>query len=157
MQGRLSSASHWYARARCALSCCTLVIATLVVLAGASPTSASGPAALVKDINPGPQGFYDSTSTDPLTNQMIDVGGKLFFVAIDGAHGVEPWVSDGTASGTKLLKDVSADNGYPWYFVNWNSRLFFAVGNGAASGLWKSDGTTGGTVLVKALGAPSTP
>src|SRR5262245_30694506 len=134
MQGLLPLTARWRARTRCVLSCCVLVIAMLGVLAGAAVTHASGPATLVKDIYPGPQGFYDATSIDPLTNQMIDVGGKLFFIAIDGIHGVEPWVSDGTASGTNLLKDVSADNGYPWYFVKWNSTLFFAVGNGEASG-----------------------
>lgn len=35
-----------------------------------------------------------------------EVGGKLYFWASDAASGIEPWVSDGTAPGTKRLQDI---------------------------------------------------
>ena len=35
----------------------------------------------------------------------------LFFVADDGTHGEEPWVSDGTPEGTELLLDIYPDGG----------------------------------------------
>jgi ELWxxDGT repeat protein len=33
-------------------------------------------------------------------------GARMFFWADDGAHGAEPWVSDGTPAGTRMLADV---------------------------------------------------
>jgi len=34
------------------------------------------------------------------------IGGKAVFFATDGVHGIEPWISDGTSTGTFMLKDV---------------------------------------------------
>jgi len=31
---------------------------------------------------------------------------RFVFAAHDGIHGPEPWVSDGTAAGTRLLRDL---------------------------------------------------
>jgi ELWxxDGT repeat protein len=39
-------------------------------------------------------------------SSLLDVGGTLFFVTDDGAHGLEIWRSDGTAGGTSLVRDV---------------------------------------------------
>lgn len=38
---------------------------------------------------------------------MAAVGGRLVFVVDDGDHGEEPWVTDGTTEGTRLLKDCN--------------------------------------------------
>jgi len=40
-----------------------------------------------------------------------DLGSKYLFVADDGSSGLEPWVSDGSAAGTVILKDISAGTG----------------------------------------------
>ncbi len=53
---------------------------------------------LVKDIRSGTPG---SGSGD-----FFVKGGKLYFVADDGVHGKEPWISDGTTTGTRLFMDV---------------------------------------------------
>ncbi len=39
------------------------------------------------------------------------LGSKYLFVANDGSAGAEPWVSDGSAAGTVILKDISAGTG----------------------------------------------
>ena len=45
-------------------------------------------------------------------------GGKLFFADSDDTHGRELWVSDGTAAGTTMVKDIWAgvgDIASEWY------------------------------------------
>jgi ELWxxDGT repeat protein len=109
---------------------------------------------LVKDINPGGgSSIFDIAyySNKSLTN----VNGTLFFTADDGTHGLELWKSDGTATGTVLVKDINPDsNGYlgssPRYLTNVNGTLFFTADDGTHGlELWKSDGTAAGTSLVK--------
>jgi ELWxxDGT repeat protein len=52
----------------------------------------------VADIWPGPE--YS------IPGQFLGAGGTLFFVANDGTHGREPWISDGSAAGTRIIDDV---------------------------------------------------
>ena len=89
---------------------------------------------------------------------VIDLGGTLFFTADDGTHGYELWTSDGTVSGTHLLKDIypqdsihNEGHSYPHNYVNFNGTLFFVAGlndDSPLHGLWKSDGTSEGTVRI---------
>jgi trimeric autotransporter adhesin len=53
---------------------------------------------LIKDINPG------SALATPST--FITLNGTLFFRATDGIHGAELWQTDGTALGTRFVKDI---------------------------------------------------
>ena len=41
------------------------------------------------------------------------MNGTLFFIADDGADGMELWKSDGTAAGTVLVKDISPGSAAP--------------------------------------------
>ncbi|MDA8745011.1 PKD domain-containing protein [Rubripirellula amarantea] len=96
--------------------------------------------------------------SDPLDGNVQAVNGKLFFTHADDVGGVELWVSDGTESGTKLLKDIQ-DNataynyGYgsnPGDFTTAGGLLFFtATQNSTGKELWVSDGTEGGTFMLK--------
>lgn len=71
---------------------------------------------LVKDINdtaagagsePFPLAFM--YQVPPTVNG--ELGSKYLFIANDGSSGLEPWVSDGSATGTVILKDISAGAG----------------------------------------------
>ncbi len=81
---------------------------------------------------------------------------KVIFVANDGIHGEELWVTDGTVEGTNLLKDI-----YPGYqgssaqfFTLFNNKLFFnAYSPETQAELWSTDGTSGGTQMVADLSA----
>jgi ELWxxDGT repeat protein len=70
----------------------------LLVTAWISPPDAHAQVSLVEDINPGAGGTYIFRA-GPL-------GSAIYFSAYDGVHGEELWVSDGTAVGTYLVKDI---------------------------------------------------
>ncbi len=84
--------------------------------------------------------------------------GKIYFTATDGLSDTNLWVSDGTAEGTKPLKEGLSTNSA---FVANGDMAFFAADDGInGEELWKTDFTTEGTVLVKDIypgGDPSQP
>ncbi len=80
------------------------------------------------------------------------------FRAFTSVTGVELFISDGTSTGTTLLKDIRSgtSNSFPSGLVVCGNTLYFAAGdtrNGIE--LWKSDLTTAGTVMVKDIHAGS--
>lgn len=106
---------------------------------------------LVKDIKPGPDNGIGWGC-----GHMRKAGGKIFFRTDDGTHGMEIWVTDGTTSGTHLVKDINPGpaNGVDVYsdnpYVELNGILYFtALSPGYGSELWRSDGTEKGTWVVK--------
>ena len=85
------------------------------------------------------------------------LGSSMIFQADDGVHGLEPWITDGTPGGTRLLRDVCPgrcsgtlardDVG----FVA-NGLVFFSGNDGRrGSELWATDGTSAGTRRVRDL------
>src|SRR5206468_6435869 len=73
--------------------------------------------------------------------------GRIFFGAEDGVHGYELWATDGTAAGTRLVKNIypGLASSSSYGFTGFAGKLFFATNEG----LWKTDGTKPGTMLVK--------
>ncbi len=115
---------------------------------------------MVEDINPGlPGQSFGGSDLD----RLGVLGDKVYFKAEDGTNGSELWVSDGTAAGTSMLKDidpgVNGPSEAPCYGVcssepteitTVGSTLFFrAYTSATGSELWKTNGTEAGTVLVK--------
>ncbi|HEY7161975.1 MAG TPA: ELWxxDGT repeat protein, partial [Acidobacteriota bacterium] len=101
---------------------------------------------LVKDLNPGAGYSWLGYSSD-----LINVNGVLFFAASDPATGIELWRSDGTASGTTVVKDIfpGIESSYPGQLVNVNNVLYFTATTPTCGiAIWKSDGTENGTTLV---------
>ena len=115
---------------------------TLVVLVAPHRSPAQLPM-LVKDINPGGGTSFPFAFTD--------VNGTIFFGARDASGNRELWKTDGTAAGTKLVKDINpTGSSNPSFLTNLNGTLLFTATDGVTGfEVWKSDGTEGGTVLVK--------
>ncbi|MFY0562939.1 ELWxxDGT repeat protein [Archangium lansingense] len=94
-------------------------------------------------------------------HDMTALNGKLYFSAgrprggLEGdPAGEELWVSDGSVSGTRRLKDIHPGPGdsRPGSLKVMNRKLFFAADDGVRGReLWVSDGTSGGTKLLKDL------
>jgi ELWxxDGT repeat protein len=107
----------------------------------------SGGTNLVKNVNTG------AVSADPGTaGTIVNMNGTLYFSATDGVNGTELWKSDGTESGTSMVKDIysGSSSSNPNWLTNMNGTLYFSANDGTNGvELWKSDGTSGGTSIVK--------
>jgi ELWxxDGT repeat protein len=109
---------------------------------------AAGNVSLVKDINVGPNG------SQPLG--LTVVGSNLFFQANDPINGYGLWRSDGSETGTTLVK-----GGLEGYAYNDASsvaasggKFFFKAYDGANGiELWVSDGTAVGTIRISNIEA----
>ncbi|HJX26955.1 MAG TPA: ELWxxDGT repeat protein, partial [Thermoanaerobaculia bacterium] len=80
-----------------------------------------------------------------------EMGGRLFFVEDDGAHGSELWATDGTPAGTRMVADIVPGRGSssPRELTAAGNRLFFTAHDSLhGRELWSSDGTAAGTRLV---------
>jgi ELWxxDGT repeat protein len=82
----------------------------------------------------------------PLSAPVIKLGNRVFFSAWFPPSGTEPWVTDGTPQGTRMLADLNPgrEGSSPAYFTVFAGRIWFAAG----LHLWKSDGTAKGTAAV---------
>lgn len=98
----------------------------------------------------------DTRTFDMAKNIVVagskEAGYKVYFTAQEATHGEELWVTDGTAAGTKMVKDI-----YPGeissnvsYITRFNDKVVFAATSDEESGseLWISDGTEAGTHMI---------
>lgn len=119
---------------------------------------------LLKDIIPGAIGGFTTAGqfgyySHPFTI-VWEHNNEIFFTANNAAlnpgsgttNDIELWKSDGTTSGTVLLKDINPGNtngSDPRDFFEINGILYFTAYT-ATNGreLWKTDGTSAGTEMV---------
>ena len=88
------------------------------------------------------------------TPQFASFGPGAVFAAETPESGREPWLSDGTPEGTRLLADIEPGAGAstPFRFVESGGKLFFSAQTSKhGRELWVSDGTAAGTHLVADL------
>lgn len=94
-------------------------------------------------LNPG------AASSTP--HNMRAVNGTMYFQAERAGQGNELWATDGTAAGTRFIKDLNSgpNSSNPTGFVGMNGKVYFlAKGTNNANDLWETDGTTTGTKLI---------
>ena len=105
---------------------------------------------MVRNLCPGSCG-----SRNWFRGPLAAVGDRLFFAANDGVHGLELWVTDGTALGTTLVLDLQPgwESSFPAVLTAASGQLFFtARGADDVIALWRSDGTAKGTYRVSPEG-----
>jgi ELWxxDGT repeat protein len=98
---------------------------------------------LLRDINPGAASSMSSNASS-----ITRTDGLTLFAASNGVNGEEPWITDGTAAGTRLLKDAGSDDANsssPRAFAIVGNRLMFIADDSGGSAVWSSDGTDSGT------------
>ncbi|MFK7743363.1 MAG: hypothetical protein AB8H80_23810 [Planctomycetota bacterium] len=76
------------------------------------------------------------------------LGGSVVFSGATSAAGIEPWITDGTLTGTRPIADIRPGPGPGTFgrYSSWRGRAYFR-GATAASGPepWVTDGTAAGT------------
>jgi ELWxxDGT repeat protein len=101
---------------------------------------------LIRDLCPGSCG-----TRFPFWSSMAALGDDLLFAADDGVHGVELWITDGTALGTRMVLDLQP--GYGSSAIQnlttaGDQAFFVAQSDGQHSALWRTDGTAKGTYAL---------
>jgi len=111
---------------------------------------------LVKDIDPGPLVINEVKNTETgssAPDSVLRTKKSIYFQATTAKYGGELWKSDGTKSGTKVVKDIVPGPGVsdPEDIVSTAPRMTFfrAWDKHHGEELWKTDGTAKGTKLIK--------
>ncbi len=106
---------------------------------------------MVVELYPGSERGVYSPAFMP-ERALVNYAGRLYFGGINAHHGVELWATDGTLTGTVLVRDIATGTARsePEYLIPYNGELYFAADDDVhGQELWKTDGTYTGTVLVK--------
>src|SRR5215210_7667397 len=122
---------------------------------------------LLRDIRPG-QAPWEGDECDNRTQKGLSSSpddflafrGDALFTADDGTSGRELWWTDGTAAGTRRVKDLlpGPAGSDPHGLTAFRGKVYsFARRGTAGEALWRTDGTRAGTVLVDDLTVAGTP
>ena len=104
---------------------------------------------LIKDINPGTA----SSSINGGSAFARLNSSQVLFTANDGVNGQELWITDGTQTGTYMVKDIfpGSTSSNITKFAVLNGKAYFGARSSTALGteLWVTDGTEAGTYMLK--------
>jgi ELWxxDGT repeat protein len=95
----------------------------------------------------GPPAFPSKVTNNSGTVGISDLapwGNKVLFASTAGGDGNEPWISDGSTSGTKELRNIATgtSSSDPADFTAVGSSVYFSADAiGAGRELWRTDGT----------------
>lgn len=110
---------------------------------------------MVKDMCPGEGSGFDIQFT---SNYLTEFNKRLFFAASNGSSGAEPWISDGTAEGTFMLRDIATNQKHsnPESLNDVDGTLYFIAVDTVgfdydARDLYNTDGTGPGTKRLMKL------
>ncbi len=94
--------------------------------------------------------------TNVVLGSLANIGGVAYFLRTEFETGVEPWISDGTLSGTRRIMDiyqgplklsVETPN-----FTEFAGSVYFFFDDGIhGDELWRTDGSEEGTALFQDL------
>ena len=102
-------------------------------------------------------GDINATPADSDPHALTRVGDLVFFGATDSQHGEELWVTDGSPTGTRLVKDITpgpqaamifGQAFVPTPLDQIGDRVVFEVHSDTNADLWSSDGTEAGTMMI---------
>ena len=103
---------------------------------------------LVKNIN-----ATSTSGSNPNLDDAVTLNGKLFFSAHEPEYETEPYISDGTPGGAKMLKNINpAGASDPGKFILFNNKVFFAAYNGQYEAIYQTDETGSATKEICSLG-----
>lgn len=99
----------------------------------------------------------DPNSFNPFYG-FTSVNGKLVFAYNNTTLGNELWKSDGSSTGTVLVKDIlpGKEGSGPNDITSGNGITLFSAMGTAGNELWRTDGTAAGTVMVKDINTITT-
>lgn len=122
---------------------------TCFLVGFSSPAAQAGTPHLVRDINT----LNVTVSSTP--GDFADQGAYSFFDANDGVHGSQPWLTNGTASGTFMWADVSAPGtgvtGLQPLLAGGKSYILYQDPGSQNTTLWVTDGTQQGSHTISTL------
>jgi ELWxxDGT repeat protein len=104
--------------------------------------------------------FFEVSAQAFAPGELTTLGDELYFRMATPGEGAEPWTSDGTAAGTRLVLDAEpgAAGSQPAAFTAAQDRVFFAtewpLGSFQHQRLWITNGSAAGTSLVAELPSP---